>query len=64
MYLAWTPLTPGQVPPHPSLWRFYKADAPTRWVPALTIPAGQSPTPLLNSRRRAMSPSRRCATTP
>ncbi len=48
VYLAWAPLTPGEPPPHPSTWRYYKADAPGRWAAGPTIPAGQEPTKLLD----------------
>lgn len=48
VFLAWTPLTPGQEPPHPSTWKYFKADHPGRWIAGPTIPQGQTPTPLLN----------------
>jgi hypothetical protein len=48
VYLAWASITLGQHPPHPSTWKFFKADHPSRWVAAPTIPAGQEPTKLLN----------------
>jgi hypothetical protein len=47
VYLAWAPLTPGQHPPHPSTWRYFKENHPGQWIAAATVPAGQEPTKLL-----------------
>jgi hypothetical protein len=44
VFLAWAPLPPGEDPPHPSTWRYWRQGT---WIAAATIPAGQGPTPLL-----------------